>query len=36
MTNDEIRQQNRAIVEKYMAMVGQERENRWQMFIMVP
>ena len=32
MTNDEIRQQNRAIVEKYMAMVGQERENRWQMF----
>ena len=32
MTNEEIRRHNRAIIEKYMAMVGQDRENRWQMF----
>lgn len=32
MTNDEIRSQNRAIVEKYMAMVGPERGNRWMLF----
>lgn len=32
MTNDEIRSRNRAVVEKYMAMVGQDRENRWMMF----
>lgn len=32
MTEQEIRARNRAVVEKYMAAVGQEREHRWKLF----
>ena len=32
ITSEEIRCHNRTIVEKYMTMVGQERENRWKIF----
>ncbi len=32
ITSEEIRRHNRTIVEKYMTMVGQERENRWKTF----
>lgn len=32
MTNEEIRARNIEIVKKYMALVGEERAQRWQMF----
>ena len=32
MTKDEIRAHNRAVVEAYMAMQGEERSQRWKLF----